>query len=349
METKLLDFDDLKGKVEPSQNGHSKKNMFFKKTANQWIDEAKKLPMPKMLFDEFWLEGELCILFSESNVGKSICGVQIAESIASGQPIKGLKLNAPAQPVAYFDFELSAKQFEGRYAIEDNENDRYTNHYVFSENLHRLEMNNRVEIPKGTTFTEYAIEQIREFLQETNIKILLIDNLTWIQHETEKAENAGPLIKQIQAAIDDFNCSTLLFAHTPKRDASKPITMNDLAGSRQIMNFIDTCFAIGKSQMGNGIRYLKQIKSRSKQTKYDTNNVMVCSLEKEFNFLKFRFLEFDFETIHLRQKKNLTPEEKAELVRKVKELKSQGLTQREIAETAAISLGSVNNYLNAPF
>ena len=64
-----------------------KPESFIRKTANEWIEEAKNKPAPKMLFSEFWHEGELCILFSDTNLGKTILAVQIADSIASGKPI----------------------------------------------------------------------------------------------------------------------------------------------------------------------------------------------------------------------------------------------------------------------
>jgi hypothetical protein len=36
------------------------------KTANDWIKQAKARPIPKKLFGEFWLEGELCFLFADT-------------------------------------------------------------------------------------------------------------------------------------------------------------------------------------------------------------------------------------------------------------------------------------------
>ena len=57
---------------------------FVLKPANQWMTEAKETPVPKMLFGQFWFEGELCILFADTNVGKSILAVQIADGISRG-------------------------------------------------------------------------------------------------------------------------------------------------------------------------------------------------------------------------------------------------------------------------
>ena len=48
------------------------KGLFTVKPANLWIEQAKTRPIPQMLFSEFWHEGELCILFADTNLGKSI-------------------------------------------------------------------------------------------------------------------------------------------------------------------------------------------------------------------------------------------------------------------------------------
>ncbi len=65
------------------------------KTANQTILEASLLPTPRALWDSFWYEGELSCLFADSNVGKSILAVQIADRIARTDNVLYLTLNCP--------------------------------------------------------------------------------------------------------------------------------------------------------------------------------------------------------------------------------------------------------------
>src|SRR5690554_7634900 len=102
------------------------------KTANSWIEQASKRPIPRMLFSEFWYEQELCILFADTNVGKTILAVQIADSISRVHPISGFKLEANSQKVIYCAFDLNDKQFQGRYSRNYNET------HVFSDNVLRL-------------------------------------------------------------------------------------------------------------------------------------------------------------------------------------------------------------------
>ena len=52
--------------------------LFLVNSANDWIDKVKHIRVPNMLFSELWYENELCILFADANVGKTILAVQIA-------------------------------------------------------------------------------------------------------------------------------------------------------------------------------------------------------------------------------------------------------------------------------
>ena len=75
------------------------RSIFVSKPTSEWILEASLRPVPKMLFSEFWFEGELCVLFADTNVGKSILAVQIGNSISKGKAIEGFKLEAEKQKV----------------------------------------------------------------------------------------------------------------------------------------------------------------------------------------------------------------------------------------------------------
>lgn len=57
--------------------------MFTVKTANRTIQEAALRPNPNTLWMTLWYEGEVCCLFSDSNLGKSIYATQIAASITA--------------------------------------------------------------------------------------------------------------------------------------------------------------------------------------------------------------------------------------------------------------------------
>jgi RecA-family ATPase len=259
------------------------------------LNRRKTRPIPKMLFSEFWFEGELCILFADTNLGKSILAVQIGNSISRGEQIRGFKLETPKQPILYFDFELSDKQFENRYSI------KFEQHYSFDNNFIRVEINPDATIPETQTFEDYLNHSLERSINETGAKVLIIDNLTYLKNETEKAKDALPLMKHLKALKNKYGLSILALAHTPKRDLSKPITRNDLQGSKMLINFCDSSFSIGESHSDKNLRYLKQIKQRNTEQIYDAENVCVCQIDKPLNFLLFEFVNFGKEWEHLKQ------------------------------------------------
>ena len=332
-------FDQLEQKRKEAEQN---KGLFKVKTANEWLELAKTSPIPEMLFGEFWHEGEISILFSDSNLGKSILSVQIADSISKGQQIPGFKLEAKKQPVLYFDFELSAKQFEVRYSIKNEAQKVFENHYSFDDNFKRIEINPDAEIPTESTFENYLNQSLEQSIIETGAKILIIDNITYLKNETEQAKHALPLMRYLKDLKSKYGLSILALAHTPKRDLSRPITQNDLGGSKMLYNFIDSCFAIGQSNTDKNLRYIKQIKARNTAMIYDTENVIVCQIDKPYNFLAFEFIDYGVEREHLKQ---VTEKDRESTIEQAKELSQKGYSQRQISNELGISLGAVNKYL----
>ena len=220
-------------------------------------------------------------------------------------------MEASKQPVLYFDFELSDKQFENRYSKD------FEQHYNFDNNFIRVEINPDANIPETQDFEDYLNHSLERSIVETGAKILIIDNITYLKNETEKAKDALPLMKHLKELKSKYGLSILVLAHTPKRDLSKPIIRNDLQGSKMLINFCDSSFAIGESSDDKSTRYLKQIKARSTEIVYDAEHVCVCRIDKPHNFLGFEFLNFGTEPEHL---KHESEKEKSELVRSIKDL-----------------------------
>ena len=335
-----IGVEDIKTEAEQllKQGNEAKesKGLFTVKTASRWIEQAKTRPIPQMLFGELWFEGELCILFADTNLGKSILAVQIGNSISKGEQIRGFKLETPKQPILYFDFELSDKQFENRYSIQ------FEQHYDWDKNFLRTEINPDANIPEAQSFEDYLNHSLERSITETGAKVLIIDNLTYLKNETEKAKDALPLMKHLKALKNKYGLSILALAHTPKRDLSKPITRNDLQGSKMLINFCDSSFSIGESHSDKNLRYLKQIKQRNTEQIYDAENVCVCQIDKPLNFLLFEFVNFGKEWEHLKQH---TEKDKENLNEKVSELKQQGRSLREIGAELGISHMKVSRIL----
>ncbi len=308
-------------------------------TASQWMHEASKQAIPKMLFDRFWFEGELCILFADSNVGKSILAVQIGNSINRGEAMLPFTVESKPQPILYCDFELTAKQFESRYS------DNYQHHYPFSHDFYRAELNPDSEIPTGfANFDEYLIASLERIIVQTGVKVIIVDNLTYLRNETEQAKNALSLMKHLKALKNQYGLSMLTLAHTPKRDLTQQITANDLQGSKMLMNFCDSAFTIGQSSADKELRYIKQIKQRNTEQVYGFSNVCLCRVTKPYNFLQFEFAEYGNEIQHLKKHNAAFGQDEIE---QAVQLKLEGKSLREAAKAMGISYQKVDRLLKA--
>ncbi|GAB3950104.1 AAA family ATPase [Spirosoma harenae] len=315
---------------------------FVVRSANHWISEAQKHPTPKKLFDSFWFEGEICILFASSNQGKTILAVQIADSISTGRPISGFQLETSEQPVLYFDFEMSFKQFEARYSEGGSK------HYRWSHNLNRCEIHPDATMPVGySSFEDYLVKSIEQAIEHTGTKVVIVDNLTYLGSDMETSKAAAPLMKQLKALKTKYDLSLLVLAHTPKRDASRPLSQNDVQGSSRLIQFCDSSFGIGASTQASDLKYLKQVKARNVAIEYDADNVIVCQIIKRNSFLQFERVSNAAEFEHLKTTQLVDKAAKKEYESaQVRELTSQGKKQREIAKEMGISLSKVNRHLN---
>jgi hypothetical protein len=199
-----------------------------------------------------------------------------------------------------------------------------------------LKLAPKAEPPTETTFENYLNQSLEQSIIETGAKILIIDNITYLKNETERSKDALPLMKYLKALKSKYGLSILALAHTPKRDLSRPITQNDLGGSKMLYNFIDSCFAIGQSNTDKNLRYIKQIKARNTAMIYDTENVIICQIDKPYNFLAFEFIDFGAEREHLKQ---LTEKDHESKVSEALELKKTRTFKRTNCQTVWISEG----------
>jgi RecA-family ATPase len=300
--------------------------------ANEWLTNAKPLK-PKMLFDSFWFENELCMLFADTNVGKSILAVQLGNSLCTANPIGQFQLQLPPSTVVYFDFEQSAAQFEARYTG--------VNHaYQFSPNFFRAELNAAAgDVHNYLDRIHFTIE---ETIHRTKAKVLIIDNLTFLSKETERARDALAVIKFLKMLKSKYNLSILVLAHTPKRNRAKPITNNDMQGSKMLVNFCDSAFAIGRSSQDAEMRYLKQIKQRNVAEIYGEERVCLFKLEKSDSFIQFVPCGYGHEQNHLfAAPLVMTEEMRVQIIN----LAHQGVSNRQIGVRLGISRTTVGRVL----
>lgn len=374
-------WDIVRERYKSGHIANPEQNAFDIRSANEWMEHDNESDEPaRQLFGDFWLEGELCILFADTAKGKSILATQIGESIAHARRIKPfsmtgvgsaeaaehLRLNGekPGIRVLYIDFELSETQFRQRYSGIATAAGRIRKRR-FHPGHFRCQIKNEEVPPAFRTLGDFFAHSIRHAISEKNASVLIVDNISWLRTSNTNASSALALMQELKTLKSQMGISILVLAHTPKRPFARPLTVNDLAGSKMLANFADTIFAIGDSVQGTNIRYLKQVKPRNTALKYDATNVAVARVEKPSNFLKFTFTGNANEAEHLirshyRLNSNEDPISAAEadaaeaeslrkkLIANCRELNDKGISNRQIAELLGLGTTTVRRYLSEP-
>lgn len=311
---------NISPQFQPLKQAESKENILIVRSANEWMAIARSLPDERKLYDEILVEGETAWLFGMPGSGKSFFAVQMGVTIAE------------TEPVLYCDFELSLRQFRKRYKTKENLE------FVFPKDFFRAEFAKDIEFEASG-----LIDAIDTNATQINAKIIFIDNLSWVIENSEKGDIAGSFMKKLAALKRNKGYTFLIVAHTPKRDITRPITMMDMAGSMKLQNFIDSSFAIVESAKTDGLRYLKQTKSRSEEKFYDMDSVLIMQIVQDPDgFTQFKKVgTLDSETNHLSSAtENERLDKKSECLRLIE----KGISYRQIKEITGLSLGVITKY-----
>lgn len=272
------------------------------------------------LFCPFFYENEISVLFAESNRGKSILAVQIGEQIAR-----------TGRKVCYLDFELTTKQFQQRYTNEVNK----SNMHKWSDNFYRPILDQFV-IDHQDNMIDGFFELMEDKVKKDDTRVFILDNITYMCERVTDAKAIKSFMERLKEFKKKYGISILIVAHTPKRRANKPLDQNDLAGSKMLFNFADSVFAIGKSIFDSTLLYLKQIKVRMGKFIYNEDNVMLCRIVKDINYLRFEHVGNSKE-VELLDKKHQLQVGNEESLEKAWELHQEGLSNRKIAKELGVS------------
>ncbi len=293
------------------------------KTANRSVEDALKMPDPVDLYHGLLNEGEVACLFADSNAGKSIFAVQMGDHISR------------YRKVLYVDCELSEKQFQLRYTSKE-----LGFRYVFSDNFYRAEID--PEHIGVQNYEEAIIKDIEEAAIQTDSRIVIIDNLTYLCNSSEKGDVAGLFMMKLIALKKKHSLTLLIISHTPKRNLSNPISQNDLAGSKKLYNFFDNVFAIGQSAKDKRIKFVKQVKVRASEYIYDSDNVIIYEITNDGGYVHFLHKGYGKESDHLRDK---SEEDEALTRTNIRSLHRDGKSIREIADLVNLSKTTVHRII----
>jgi hypothetical protein len=173
--------------------------------------------------------------------------------------------------------------------------------------------------------------------------VLIIDNITHLNRGGTTQQDAVRLMQRLQAMKRRLSLSILVLAHTPKREMRRPISVNDMQGSKMLSNFADNIFALGQSRYEESHRYIKHLKQRSSEAAFTSAHVPVFHLGKiGGNFLALEFLSFTTEASILLDSRD---QREWDRIRKIKRLHDEGKNVREIGEMYGISKSHAHRLL----
>ena len=212
--------------------------------------------------------------------------------------------------------------------------------HIFPTNFIRAEID--PELIAGADLEQEILASIEEAAKQ-GIRFFIIDNITFICNDSEKGATAGSFMMKLIRLKKKFNLTTIVIAHTPKRRGWEPITQNDLAGSAKLINFFDAGIALARSAKDTNLRYLKQVKVRTGEYQYDSENIIVCDVVKTGGFLQFEIQGYAKEEDHL---KNREGSDDYDEIVEILKLQRDGKTVREIAELLDMAKSTVQRRLD---
>lgn len=330
LNTKTMDNQNLNQNESRQQ---ATVNRYGILTMNEVCDKAEKQPELCTLFKGLWYEGELCILYADTNVGKTILSMQMADHIARS-----------GKRVLYVDKEMSQRGILNRSVDQDK-----TRH-IFPNTLFRLGDEDMSRLlgeadTSGQGGYKDELNIIEEAALQTGSTVLIIDNITALCSGSEIGETASDFIKALLEMRTENNWSILLIAHTPKLDRTQPLTTDSMGGSKRIISLADSAFVIGEVCGQPNKRYIKQTKVRNAEKRYHENNVMICRIERIDGLLCFveegHGCELDLLQRQRKGISQITDEQGQQIIN----LRKQGLSLRKIAEITGVKKTTVDNYL----
>jgi len=294
--------------------------------ANECFTYAKHLGPAKLLFGEFWREGELSLLFGPSGVGKSVLAMQIADGISRGSGVSGFKMTAKRQKVLYVDLRFSGRQFSTRYSSDVPRNGSFRP-FRFSENLFRHRPDPDVDLYKW----------LRDLVIENDFRTVVIDDLSAVRKTCDGTRETLALMRDLRRLNDEFHTSILVLAGCREPLGKGLVTESDMQRSRMLCDAADSVFAVGRHLRHPEHAYIIQTRSLNAGTVWNESNAPVGSLTKiDGNFLGF--------TIDERFQPKFD-EKKVDLICNVNGAHKNGATLREIADIFETSKSTVARLL----
>ena len=210
------------------------------------------------LLGDYYYAGDIVLLFSITNKGKTLTGIQNAIELAQGVKTKIIptETTPPKQDVIYYNFEMRMAQIKKRYFSNDP-------NATYPENLRIIN-------------SGYSIKNVDDLLNDTAARAETLTNDTVIFYDTIKdvcpaffSNEASRVINSLRNIIENvrrkkgIRLTFVLIGQTVKKNIWKSIELEDLSGTFNQQGLADSVFALGPTRFGKNVRMLKMLKGRN--------------------------------------------------------------------------------------
>ena len=197
-------------------------------SANELMDIAFK-PHPQVI--ERFLYSGLYILAGAPKIGKSFLTLQLAQHIATGTPIWGLKVTESS--VLYMSLEDTLDRLQRRY------------YQMFGETSDGSP--NLYFCTRASLLNNGLLEEMENSLKEhPDIKVIIIDTLQTIREYSTQISysNDYEVITQLKRFADEHNLCLLVVHHTRKLEADD--AFETISGTNGLLGAADGAFVLKK-------------------------------------------------------------------------------------------------------
>lgn len=296
-------------------------------TLAQLLEKGASLPPTVGLLGSLIFDGEFTILFGRTNVGKTTVAIQIASAIAKGEGLWGLQNEAGPKNVLYMDFEHSLRQVTKRFGagFQSPKN-------LFYELTPEFDTVEDIE-----KWSSGILSSIEERALACSAELVFIDNLSALQSDSSKAEDAVELVRKIKLLKEKLGITIVVIGHPTKQPKEIPMDINQLSGSSKLAALADAVFAMNFSNEGPNSRYIMSLKVRSSEVEYGANNVIKVELDGSKGYPELLSAGFGQEWELLQANYENREARNEDLIK----LKKSGMSVREIANQVGLSSSTV--------
>ncbi len=288
--------------------------------------------LPPRAFLNYWRRKEIALLGGGSNVGKSILVNDICAGINNGASFWGETISDVKGHCIVVDLEQSESLFYNR--IKDAPDG-------FFRGI------TRISVEFDDDDIDLSVERLLPVLvnllkESKDPAYVFIDNLTDLIGKRSTEKTAVRLINQLKTLTERYSASFLIVVHTVKRNPGKPISLNDISGSKALTASVDSVFAICESMKGDGVCYIKHLKSKMTSRYREVAEVELTDKP----YLHFVLRDWTDEAEHLPARRDRARKYDENDIMQVINLHLGGFSTREIQNETSIPKSTVSRIIN---